>query len=161
MMQTLAQNVVEGRQRNHGGYYLPDTVRHLEEMPLYRIVAWWGFFRGSEFTRDDVSRAFRIEPRRASGLLNYLCHRRETKDIVFEVHHQHGQHVNGLMVLRILSIEESRAPVAVPQPPRGSAPATGHQDRQVARWLLSRPSGLDHARMNAWKASCPIREEAC
>ena len=36
---------------------MPEEIRHLGEMPLFRAVAWWGFLRNKEFSRNDVSKA--------------------------------------------------------------------------------------------------------
>nr|WP_242392155.1 CaiF/GrlA family transcriptional regulator [Salmonella enterica] len=63
---------------------MPPGIRHLGTLSLYRAVAWWGLFLGREFTRDDVSEAFSIEPRRASGILNYICNRHNDDDICFD-----------------------------------------------------------------------------
>lgn len=64
-------------------YIIPDEIKELGDMPLFRAVAWWGFLNQKEFSRNDVSEAFRIDPRRASGIINYICHRNEKHDIVF------------------------------------------------------------------------------
>ncbi|UJV65323.1 hypothetical protein [Salmonella enterica] len=40
----------------------PRASANLGTLSLYRAVAWWGLFLGREFTRDDVSEAFSIEP---------------------------------------------------------------------------------------------------
>ncbi|ELN56448.1 putative inner membrane protein [Salmonella enterica subsp. enterica serovar Enteritidis str. SL909] len=84
MNQPLLFRTVAGRQSNHEGFYMPPGIRHLGTLSLYRAVAWWGLFLGREFTRDDVSEAFSIEPRRASGILNYICNRHNDDDICFD-----------------------------------------------------------------------------
>lgn len=49
----------QARQKHHGHFHIPDEIRHLGDMSLYRAVAWWGFLRKTEFTRDDVSQALK------------------------------------------------------------------------------------------------------
>lgn len=156
-----AVQTIQGKQSNHGDYYLPVSVRHLsEDTPLYRAVAWWGLTLGRAFSREDVSRAFRIEPRRASGILNYLCHRETSNDITLECHRLPVAG-HGLLMVRILSVTES-PPRPVPVPPvRTAAREKRSQERRLARWLLSRPVTSDAARLEAWKAACPVEGEAC
>lgn len=62
----------QSQQKHHGHFHIPDEIRHLGDMSLYRAVAWWGFLRKTEFTRDDVSQAFQIDLRRSSGILSYI-----------------------------------------------------------------------------------------
>lgn len=156
-----APQVVQGKQSNHGDFYLPASIRHLsEDTPLYRAVAWWGLTLGRAFSRDDVSRAFHIEPRRASGILNYLCHRDNSNDITLESHRlSAGGH--GLLMVRILAVTES-PPRPVPVPPvRTGAREKHDRERRLARWLLARPGMSDSARLEAWKAACPVEDESC
>lgn len=155
------RETVRGKQRNHGDYYLPVSIRHLDEnTPLYRAVAWWGLTLGRAFSREDVSRAFRIEPRRASGILNYLCHRETSNDIVLECHRLPTAG-HGLLMVRILSVTEP-TPRPVPVPPVRAASREKHdRERLLARWLLSRPAASDATRLEAWKAACPVENEAC
>ncbi len=152
---------VQGKQSNHGDFHLPVSVRHLGgDIPLYRAVAWWGLNLGRAFSREDVSLAFHIDLRRASGILNYLCHRDNSNDITLEAHRlPTGGH--GLLMVRIISVTES-APRPSPVPPVRTASRDKHdQARQLARWLLSRPGASDTARLEAWKAACPVGDDAC
>lgn len=63
---------VSGRQKNHGDFYLPEVISHLDEPSFYMAVAWWGLLRGKPFTRDDVAKAFRVTARRAADVMTYL-----------------------------------------------------------------------------------------
>ncbi|NTZ47756.1 CaiF/GrlA family transcriptional regulator [Lelliottia aquatilis] len=168
MTPTTDITVIHGQQRNHGSFYLPTTVRHLADQPLYRLIAWWGFFHGREFTRDDVSLAFRIDPRRASGILNYLCHRGGANDILFDVRYSNGQQGNGPMGLRILAINDTckRKPITRTRAGQvseknGVAAQGAELDRLMARWMLSRPAECNANRLADWKAACPLQGTTC
>lgn len=145
----------QGKQRNHGSFHLPSSIRHLDDdLPLYLAVAWWGLLRGGQFTRDDISLAFQIEPRRAGGVMNYLCQRNNGGDITFEISRRPVRGANSILALRILSVAHERAqekrikPVSQRRGP-------GCLDRLMAQWLLSRPSSCDPERFARWKAACP------
>lgn len=156
-----SSRVIQGKQRNHGDFHLPVSIRHLaEDTPLYRAVAWWGLTLGRAFSREDVSQAFHIDTRRASGILNYLCHRDNTQDITLEAHRL-STAGHGLLMVRILSVAEP-TPRQMPVPSVRTAAREKHnQDRQLARWLLSRPGSSDPSRLEAWKAACPVEGETC
>ncbi|WP_449543070.1 CaiF/GrlA family transcriptional regulator [Enterobacter ludwigii] len=64
---------ISGRQRNHGDFYLPDVICHLDAPSFYMAVAWWGLLSGRSFSRDDVARAFRVSARRAADVMTYLA----------------------------------------------------------------------------------------
>ena len=97
--------ISKGKQSNHGCFLIPQEIRHLRNLPLYRAVAWWGLIRGSEFTRTEVSQAFQIDLRRASDILHYICHRYEGNDITFQHRKIPARGGHHLLVLRILSVE--------------------------------------------------------
>ncbi|EAB3938509.1 CaiF/GrlA family transcriptional regulator, partial [Salmonella enterica] len=105
MNQPLLFRTVAGRQSNHEGFYMPPGIRHLGTLSLYRAVAWWGLFLGREFTRDDVSEAFSIEPRRASGILNYICNRHNDDDICFDSRLHPVRGGRAQLVVRIRAVE--------------------------------------------------------
>ncbi|POT56157.1 CaiF/GrlA family transcriptional regulator [Citrobacter amalonaticus] len=154
---------VRGGQSNHGDFYMPAEIRHLGGMPLYRAVAWWGLLTGKAFSREQVCQAFRVDQRRASGVLNYLCHRYHHDDITFESYSRHLPGGHRQLTIRILAVKESAKRPASPTPStprRRSIPTGDNADRLMARWLLSRPSGNDEARLAAWKAACPVPEDA-
>lgn len=152
----VPKRVVRGKQRNHGDFYLPDSIRHLAKVPLYRAVAWWGMLRGGYITRDDVSQAFRIELRRAGGILNYIRHRGREGDIQVEVRHQTSRQARSTQALRIVSMASTLPVERNVKVSSGSSRVTVNQDRMMARWLLSRPVGNNAVRFALWKAACPI-----
>ncbi len=152
--QNRPETLIKGKQRNHGHYYMPVSIRHLGDMPLYRAVAWWGLLHGEVFTREDISQAFHIEPRRASGILNYICHRNNKGDISFEVSNRAIQGAHNLLVLRILAVNLRTQGKRTPRGPTRSV-LTGNNDRVMARWMLSRPSSNNPERLARWKAAFP------
>lgn len=107
---------VKGKQRNHEDFYLPESVRHLGEMPLYRTVAWWRFYLGRASNRDDLSAAFQIDLRRASGILNYLCHRHVGDDITLDMNLCviHGGHRQLLIHIRDVKMVTARGRSSIP-----------------------------------------------
>ncbi|HHK3103652.1 MULTISPECIES: CaiF/GrlA family transcriptional regulator [Salmonella] len=154
MNQPLLFRTVAGRQSNHEGFYMPPGIRHLGTLSLYRAVAWWGLFLGREFTRDDVSEAFSIEPRRASGILNYICNRHNDDDICFDsrLHPVWGGRAQ--LVVRIRAVESRPDTIRRQRTDRPGGKVSDRQyDRQMAHWLLSRPAGGDTAKLAAWQAA--------
>nr|AQT23933.1 Orf10 [Salmonella enterica subsp. enterica serovar Enteritidis] len=136
-------------------------IRHLGTLSLYRAVAWWGLFLGREFTRDDVSEAFSIEPRRASGILNYICNRHNDDDICFDSRlHPCGEAAPSSWCVSGQWNPAGHHPPAADRPAGGKV-SDRQYDRQMAHWLLSRPAGGDTAKLAAWQAACPVREASC
>ncbi len=162
MNQPLLFRTVAGRQSNHEGFYMPPGIRHLGTLSLYRAVAWWGLFLGWEFTRDDVSEAFSIEPRRASGILNYICNRHNDDDICFDSRLHPVRGGRAQLVVRIRAVESRPDTIRRQRTDRPGGKVSDRQyDRQMAHWLLSRPAGGDTAKLAAWQAACPVREASC
>lgn len=126
-------------------------------------VAWWGLFLGREFTRDDVSEAFSIEPRRASGILNYICNRHNDDDICFDsrLHPVRGGRAQLVVRIRASGIPPGHHPAGSGPDRPGGKVSDRQYDRQMAHWLLSRPAGGDTAKLAAWQAACPVREASC
>ncbi|HCR3448521.1 TPA: CaiF/GrlA family transcriptional regulator [Citrobacter werkmanii] len=163
MKEKILPGIVRGKNPIHGDFYMPANLRYLGNIPLYRAVAVWGTLHGREFNRYDISEVFQVDPRRASGILNYLANRRRQDDIIiFEARKVcvgGGCHV---LYLRILDVKED--PVRMRQKsPRALAKTreSGNQDRRLARWFLSRPSGNNPEQLARWKATCPVEGEAC
>ena len=92
------------RQRNHESFHTPDNIKHLKGLPLYKSVAWWGYLLGCEFTREELSNAFRIDLRRASGVINYLCHRLHDDSIQIKTRKISRVRGNAALCLQILSV---------------------------------------------------------
>ena len=149
----------QSQQKHHGHFHIPDEIRHLGDMSLYRAVAWWGFLRKTEFTRDDVSQAFQIDLRRSSGILSYICHRHGYDDITFEMRKIPVQ--GGCCQLAVRIIKVATSPTSVRKPEKCSntrkdVKTNNQLDQLMARWMLSRPAGNNATQLEAWKAGCPI-----
>ncbi|QLS06151.1 CaiF/GrlA family transcriptional regulator [Citrobacter freundii] len=147
------------QQKHHGHFHIPDEIRHLGDMSLYRAVAWWGFLLKTEFTRDDVSQAFQIDLRRSSGILSYICHRHGYDDITFEMRKIPVQGGCCQLAVRILKV--ATPPTSVRKPEKSSntrkdVKTNNQLDQLMARWMLSRPTGNNATQLEAWKAGCPI-----
>lgn len=159
-------------QGGHEPWVLPSCMAHLPRMPLYLTVAWWGLHLGRPFTRHDVSRAFHITPRRASGMMAYIAHRCGTR-VESEFILRATGPCQGQMVLKVYSVDNRQAlparAAASRQAGRTSAqanePARRQQEqqarqRELAQWVLSRPRG-NAAALAAWQARCPVGRDAC
>ncbi|EBP5295370.1 hypothetical protein XU38_23155, partial [Salmonella enterica] len=111
---------------------------------------------------DDVSEAFSIEPRRASGILNYICNRHNDDDICFDSRLHPVRGGRAQLVVRIRAVESRPDTIRRQRTDRPGGKVSDRQyDRQMAHWLLSRPAGGDTAKLAAWQAACPVREASC
>lgn len=154
------QNIVKGRQRNHEEYHRPVSIRHLECMSLYRAVAWWGYYLGREFNRNDVSLAFRIEPRRASAILNYLCYRHDSNDMSVDFHKIPVKGGHRQLSVQIRAISDNSRIEKKEIKERNTLIIDKPKNHQMARWFLSRPALCNSDNVAAWKAACPASEES-
>lgn len=139
-----------------GDYHLPDSVRHLGDVPLYRAVALWGLVLDKEFTRNDVCHAFRIEPKRASSILNYICNRIEDSDIVFSTRRPPSKRGNQLMFVRIIAIGEKKAKVKMERKNSPPPPESCDFDRVMANWVLTKPCNSNPENLKRWRNACPV-----
>lgn len=92
------------RQSNHEVFHIPENIKHMGAMPLYKSVAWWGYLLEGEFTREELCHAFHIDPRRASGIINYLCHRIHDDSIQIQTRKISRRRGNRALCLRVLSV---------------------------------------------------------
>ncbi|MTH46058.1 CaiF/GrlA family transcriptional regulator [Intestinirhabdus alba] len=148
-------DIRSGKQNNHEDFSVPPEISHLGDLPLYRAVAWWGLLRGSAFSRGDVSEAFHIDLRRASGILHYICHRNEGNDITFEVRRIPIRGGRSQLMMRILAVSD-KSPADGKRVGRKPGKKKDDRDRLLSRWLLSRPKSGDIVSIAAWKAACPV-----
>lgn len=140
-------------------FYIPASVRHLGQIPLYRIIAWWGYYLGREFNRDDVSKAFRIDTRRAGSIMNYLQHRQNVSDIHFSTRKESVCGAQSKIYIKIIKVEQqdSYSPLKV-YPSKTQNSSYGNNARQIAHWVLTRPVNSDSKQLLQWKKSCPITD---
>lgn len=151
--------VMHGKQSNHQDFHVPQSIRHLGDMPLYQAVIWWGYYLEREFSRDELSKAFRIDHRRASAILNYICHRLNNQEIVLEFQNKSVVGSRCRLYVKVISVSlnkysapEKSGNIATEREPS----ITKGQERDLSRWLLSRPSSTDKDSLEKWKASCPV-----
>lgn len=158
----LMEHKVKITRNSNCNYNLPESIKHLESLPLYMAVAWWGYLRGKIFNRDDVSDAFQIPPRRASGIINYLAHRVDPKKINLEISMSNSPNASRQLYVFIHSITEtkekrvSRKSVLKTTKDRKT---DAENRRMLAYWWFSRPSITDAVRYAAWQASCPVKKD--
>lgn len=159
MGKNTSYEVTRAKQSNHQDFHTPQSIRHLGEMPLYQAVVWWGYYLEREFSRDELSRAFRIDHRRASAILNYICHRLNNQEVVLEFHNKSVDGGRCRLYVKVTSVSlkkccapKKTGPVVNEREPLISK----EQERELSRWLLSRPSSTDKDRLEKWKAACPV-----
>ena len=110
---------VTGSQGNHGDYYLPGAVVHLADKPLYIAVAQWSAMAGVPVNRGHIAQAFRITPRRAADIMEYLV--KSCRDLVqlktWTERVASGQRVRYMSVDEVRDVRAPAAP-----PPRRAKP---------------------------------------
>lgn len=111
---------ISGRQSNHGDFYLPKCLAHLTAPSFYMAVAWWGYLKKKPFSRDDISQAFRVSPRRAADVMTYLATAvsRDVVKLTKEVIVVGSGH--NMLLMTIIDVAESI-------PPRPAVPASTRQ----------------------------------
>lgn len=132
--------VILGRQSNHDDFYLPECLRHLGDPPLYMAVAWWGLLSGQGITRDDISLAFRIPPRRAADVMSYIS--RDRGDIITCERRVVRTTGRRSLVLTITDVRDVEPAAPLPPPRAKKTAGQGGADpvREWRRWFLSRPN---------------------
>lgn len=124
-------NAVPALQRNHDAFYRPSCLSHLPALPLYLMVAHWGWCTGTVLTAAGVGAAFRLETRRAQAVMRYFA-RYET-DVSF-VRPWRG----AIRVTALPPVEPGRKTDAA----RRVARKGRVRDQQsLRRWFLQRPNG--------------------
>jgi len=132
--------VISGKQSNHGDFYLPECLSHLGDPPLYLAVAWWGVLIGRGITREDISLAFRIPPRRAADVMSYIS--RDRGDIITCVRRIDREAGRRSLVLTISAVRDvgSAVPIPPPRAKKTSGRGAAESVREWRRWFLSRPN---------------------
>lgn len=138
---------VSGRQKNHGDFYLPEVISHLDEPSFYMAVAWWGLLRGKAFTRDDVAKAFRVTARRAADVMTYLVTGVSHSVVGLEKKVVRMGSGRAVLLMTILSVDEQAQGVAGGQErlaPAAPAVSAGVAPRRRPRGAAA--DGLQAAR---------------
>lgn len=70
--------VVQPKQSNYDTYFMPKEVEDIgTDLPLYRLVSYWGLRRRDYICRDDIAKAFGISLRQASGIISSIYKKHE------------------------------------------------------------------------------------
>lgn len=86
MKRTARGKLQTGRQRNHGVWRLPPGMEGEEGAPLWQAVALWALRQGRAVTREEISQAFSVAPRRAADVMTYImCDRSDAVAVHKEV----------------------------------------------------------------------------
>lgn len=120
---------VLGRQSNHGDFTLPRCLSHLVNPPLYIAVAHWGLLKKTPFSRDDISQAFRITPRRAADVMTYI--QREHGDVITCVRHLQVNPAGiRCLTLQVTGVAETPQSASVPRSRRRAPDKASRGERQ-------------------------------
>lgn len=140
------ERTVLPEQSNYGAYRVPASVTDLTALPLFVMVAYWGWRLGRPFCRDEVAAAFGIAVRQAGDVMSYI-QRTRTADIATRHYIEYPQKGCRRRYLQILSEPTLRAPAAsmktAPAPTSAvtSSRAQGKETLQALRqWFLGRPN---------------------
>lgn len=86
MKRTARGKLQSGRQSNHGVWRLPPGMEGEEGSPLWQVVALWALRQGRAVTREEISQAFSVAPRRAADVMTYImCDRADSVEVHKEV----------------------------------------------------------------------------
>lgn len=138
---------ISGRQRNHGDFYLPAIISHLEEPSFYIAVALWGKLTGRPFSREDVAQAFRVTARRAADVMTYLATGVSHSVVGLEKKVVRMGSGRAVLLMTILSVDEQAqgaAGEAERRSPAGPAVSAGSAPRPRPRGAAA--EGLQAAR---------------
>ncbi len=136
-------------QRNHDAFYRPPCLSHLPALPLYLMVAHWGWCTGNALTAATVGEAFRMGSRRSQAVMRYFA-RYET-DVSFVRPWRGAIRITALPpVVAGRHADAGRARVVAGRHAdagRARVARKGRiQDQQsLRRWFLQRPNGAPEA----------------
>lgn len=110
-----------GRQGNHGVWRLPPGMECEDGIPLWQAVALWALRQGRAVTREDISQAFSVAPRRAADVMTYImCDRSDA----VEVHKEIVRVASGHRVAMFLVTSVTTRPETQATPGGGRRPRT-------------------------------------
>jgi len=120
------------KHQHHETITLPETVAHLADQPLCRIVAVWGMLSGQYLNRRRLVETFGMSPRKASYILRYVtrspCIQCDTW--IYTVPHSHRQELR----VRVRTVSAPR-----PLPVTDAVKMPPGDRRSIWAQLLQRP----------------------
>jgi hypothetical protein len=133
---------VTPRQSNYDGYTVPGGLSDLKHLPLYLVVAHWGWRRGRAFCRKDLAVAFGISTRRAGDVMSYI-RRADSNRVKSQQYHECLAKGVRQRYLRILSAPPTTVPTGrppqgavVPQAPVMTCSSTETALEELRQWFL-------------------------
>ncbi|MFT8258143.1 MAG: CaiF/GrlA family transcriptional regulator [Candidatus Symbiodolus clandestinus] len=82
-IKAVKSEIIHPKQSNYDTYFIPQEVGHIRNVPLYRLVSYWGLLKNSYICRDDIATAFGISLRQASGIISSIY--RKHQDIICSI----------------------------------------------------------------------------
>lgn len=99
------KNFVPGKQRNHGGYFLPPEVAWLgKHPPFWLAVAHWCIAADRAVNRDELAATFHVTPRQAADVMTYILHSCPRVDCIKKVQHKPGG--RRICLMRVFQVRE-------------------------------------------------------
>lgn len=143
MRKLIKSETIHPRQSNYDTYFVPQEVGHIRDVPLYRLVSYWGMQKQNYVCRDDIATAFGISLRQASGIISSIY--RKHKDIICSIKRVKsgkGNIAKNYMLIHDISTEKKNRHKSIQtlSPPR-SVKEKRLQNKGQNLWsqLLTRP----------------------
>lgn len=139
----VKSEIIHPKQSNYDTYFIPKEVGHIRNVPLYRLVFYWGLQKKNYVCRDDIATAFGISLRQASGIISSIY--RKHQDIICSIKRvKSGKGniaKNYMLIHDVLEEKKKKRAVAILPCLRGIR-AKKSQDKGQVLWsrLLSRPT---------------------
>jgi hypothetical protein len=139
----VKSEIIHPKQSNYDTYFIPQEVVHIRNVPLYRLVSYWGLQKKNYVCRDDIATAFGISLRQASGIISSIY--RKHQDIICSIKRVKAGKgniaKNYMLIHNILEEKKKKRAVAILSPLRGMRTKKA-QDKGKVLWskLLSRPT---------------------
>lgn len=140
--------VVAPAQTNYGEYTLPPTLTGLDDLPLYMVVAIWGWQRGRPFCREDLAKAFRITLKQAGDVMSYI-RRADQKKIQSRQGYERLMKGVRCRYMQIVAepdrtvkkaLRGKPTPVMDTDLPQDNGPLSDAGLQALRRWFLTRPN---------------------
>lgn len=139
----VKSEIIHPKQSNYDTYFIPKEVGHIRNVPLYRLVSYWGLQKKNYVCRDDIATAFGISLRQASGIISSIY--RKHQDIICSIKRVKsgkGNIAKNYMLIHDVLEEKKKKRAVVILPSLPGVRAKKSQDKGQLLWscLLSRPT---------------------
>jgi CaiF/GrlA transcriptional regulator len=142
-IKAIKSETIHPKQSNYDTYFIPKEVGHIRNVPLYRLVSYWGLQKKNYVCRDDIATAFGISLRQASGIISSIY--RKHQDIICSIKRVKsgkGNIAKNYMLIHDVLEEKKKNRAEAILPCLRGVRAKKTQDKRQVLWsrLLSRPT---------------------